>query len=76
MKTFEALRCGVQALTEYQKTKAKKLWMEFDDIPINPETEEIEVDWNGFSAGTFREDIWHWFEETFHISVAEDLMGL
>ena len=25
MKTFEALRCGVQALTEYQKTKAKKI---------------------------------------------------
>lgn len=27
-----------------------------------------------FEDGTFREDIWHWFEETFNISVAVDLM--
>lgn len=43
---------------------------------MNPETEEIEEEWHGFSVGTFREDIWHWFEETFNVSVAEDLMGL
>jgi len=30
---------------------------------MNPETEEIEQDWNGFPAGTHREDIWHWFDE-------------
>lgn len=47
----------------------KELWMEFGDIPMNPETECIEEDWNGFKAGTFREDIWHWFEETFDVSV-------
>ena len=27
-----------------------------------------------FPAGTDREEIWHWFEETFQISVAEALM--
>lgn len=48
----------------------KDLWDEFGDVPLNPETEEIEVDWYGFPAGTHREDIWHWFEERYNISVA------
>lgn len=52
----------------------RELWDEFGDLPMNPETEEIECDWLIFKSGTFREDIWHWFEETFDISVAEDLM--
>ena len=54
--------------------KAKELWIEFGDIPMDPETECIEVDWHGFPAGTNREEIWHWFEEEFDVSVAEDLM--
>ena len=29
-----------------------------------------------FEIGTDREDIWHWFEETFNLSVAKDLMNL
>ena len=56
--------------------QAKTLWKEFGDILMNPETECIEAEWNGFPAGTHREVIWHWFEETFDVSVAEDLMGL
>ena len=49
------------------------LWNEFGDVPMNPKTEEIEQEWNGFKAGTHREEIWHWFEEYFDIRVA-DLM--
>ena len=55
--------------------KAEDLWEEFGSVPMNPETEETEEEWNGFHAGTHREEIWHWFEDTFHVSVAEDLMG-
>lgn len=55
-------------------TRIKNLWAEFEDVPMNPETEEIDADWHGFPAGTHREDIWHWFETEFKISVAEDLM--
>lgn len=58
------------------KIIAQQKWDELGDIPMNPETERIEVEWNGFSAGTHREEIWHWFEETFDVSVAEDLMSL
>lgn len=58
------------------KTTAQYKWDEFSDIPMNLESECIEVEWNGFQAGTHREEIWHWFEDTFGVSVAEDLMGL
>lgn len=41
----------------------EELWAEFGDAPMDPETEKIEEDWNGFLAGTDREEIWHWFDE-------------
>lgn len=41
----------------------KSLWNEFGKVPMDPETECIEEDWRGWKAGTFREDIWHWFDE-------------
>lgn len=50
------------------------LWRQFGDIPMDPKTECLEEPFQDFPAGTHREDIWHWFEETFLISVAEDLM--
>lgn len=54
--------------------KARQIWDEFTDVPMDPETECIESDWNQFPAGTHREEIWHWIEDTYHVSVAEDLM--
>lgn len=50
------------------------LWEIFGDVPMNPDTECIEESWLFFPIGTHREEIWHWFEETFTLSVAEDLM--
>ena len=35
----------------------------------------MEEEWKDFPAGTFREDIWHWFEETFDVSVFELMYG-
>lgn len=55
--------------------KAKELWNEFADVPMDPETECIEESWNGFHAGTNREEIWHWFEETFDVRVADLMYG-
>lgn len=53
-----------------------ELWREFGDVPMDPGTECIEEEWNRFPAGTHREEIWYWFEESFNVSVASDLMGL
>lgn len=50
----------------------KDLWNKLGDIPIN-EHEEIELQFLQFEPGTHKYDIWHWFEETFNISV-NDLM--
>jgi hypothetical protein len=40
----------------------EKLWDEFSNIPINIE-DEIEVDFYCWEKGTYRFDIWHWFDE-------------
>lgn len=52
----------------------KTLWEELGDVPVD-ENENIDVDWRQFPKGTFREDIWHWFEEEYGISVGELMNG-
>ncbi len=41
----------------------EELWRQFGDVPMDPETECIEEAFLNFPAGTFREDIWHWFDQ-------------
>ena len=68
---------GLNDSYEYRRSEyIRDLWMDFDDVPMNPDTECIEEEWSGFTAGTHREEIWTWFEETCGISVAKNLMGL
>lgn len=52
----------------------KTLWEELGDVPVD-ENENIDVDWRQFPKGTFRVDIWHWFEEEYGISVGELMNG-
>ena len=40
----------------------ESLWLESEDVPLNPNTECIEDPYLCFSVGTHREDIWHWFD--------------
>lgn len=54
--------------------EAYQLWITLEDVPIN-ENEEIEISWHHFPAGTHREEIWHWFENTFHVSIGNDLIN-
>ena len=60
--------------------EAKKLWAQLGNIPVD-EHENLDQEFaptgfnTGFEIGTHREDVWHWFEETFNLSVTEDLMG-
>lgn len=68
---------GLNDSYELQRAEyIKDLWLEFGDVPMSPDTECIEEEWNGFSIGTYREEIWKWFEETYGISVAQDLIYL
>lgn len=47
----------------YSEEFLQKLWKIFGDLPMNPETECMEVPFRDFPAGTHREEIWHWFDE-------------
>ena len=38
------------------------MWDELEDVPVD-ENECIDIDWHGWSKGTHREEIWHWFDE-------------
>lgn len=55
--------------------QARELWELLGDVPVN-DNEEIDEPFNGFEKGTDVHEIWHWFEETFNISIAKDLMYL
>ena len=65
----------------WNRELAKKLWLQLGDIPVDKD-DNIDEDFyvketdTLFTKGTDKIEIWHWFEETFDLSVAEDLMGL
>lgn len=51
------------------------LWKQFEDVPMNPDTERIEEEFIGFPAGTDREDILHWFDERHSRGVVYLILG-
>lgn len=63
------------AIDVFMQEKVYDLWEEFGDIPMDPETECIESEFLDFPAGTHREEIWHWFEDTFDVPVVDLLYG-
>lgn len=63
-----------ESFINWRTAYVEELWEEFGEVPVDPCTEEIEESWRHFPPGTHREEIWHWFEESFDLSVAEDLM--
>ncbi len=53
----------------------EELWEGFADVPMDPETEEMEEPFLHFPAGTNREEIWHWFDERHSKGVVYLLYG-
>jgi hypothetical protein len=53
--------------------KVKVLWQKLGDIPTD-DRDCIELPFQHFQVGTHREEIWHWFEDSFGIAVF-DLMN-
>lgn len=51
-----------------------ELWDKFSEVPINND-DEIEEDFLCFPVGTYRFDVWHWFDERCPNGLAVDLMG-
>lgn len=50
--------------------KAHELWEKLSDVPTDI-LGNIEVPFIHFKIGTNRYEIWHWFEETFNVSVID-----
>lgn len=61
------------------KAIAEALWETLGAVPVHHDgtldDECLAEDWLIFTAGTHREEVWHWFEEYFDMSVADDLMN-
>lgn len=60
---------SIEALQGRDK-RLEALWDQFGDIPMNPDTEQIEEEFLRFPVGTDREEIWHWFDERYSKGVA------
>lgn len=71
----EGIRDAINAVILDPDVMAECLWKRFEDVPMNPETEEIETEFLGFPAGTHREEIWHWFDGKHSKGVAYLLYG-
>lgn len=72
IEIFDKALAAVNAATDVEIEKA---WSDFADVPMNPETEEIEQDFMHFPAGTNREEIWRWFDKNHSKGVAHLLYG-
>ena len=48
----------------YTPEDLKVLWLDFGNIPVNDE-DEIEEPFLNFPVGTYRFDIWLWFDERY-----------
>jgi hypothetical protein len=46
----------------------KTVWEHFGTTPID-ENECLDISWAIFSKGTHKEEVWHWFEETYEVPV-------
>jgi hypothetical protein len=55
--------------------EAKKIWDKLADITVNANN-EIEQKFMNFPTGTDIEDIWHYIENTYDVSIAIDLMDV
>lgn len=62
---------AADAISKYDE--AKRLWKDFHDNAIFTKTMVLYQPWGDFSEGTSAAEIRKWFEETFDVSVDEDL---
>ena len=53
---------------------SKELWESFGSIPIDDDG-FIQEQFLDFPIATQREDIWHWFEERYNVSVYTLMFG-
>lgn len=53
--------------------KAILIWDDLGNVPVDDDG-HIDETFLHFPAGTGREEIWHWIEEAFEVSIGNDLL--
>lgn len=73
-----AVMDGLQDIETLQErdTELEKLWSEFGEVPMDPESECMEAPFMGWSAGVHREELWQWFDQRHSKGVAYLLYGV
>ena len=66
-------RCTYVSYAGADLALARELWEEFGDVPID-DADGLLIGFNNFNKGQSKFDVWEFFEETFGVSIAEDLM--
>ena len=64
----------VDAIQTLRTIEARRQWSKLRDIPVTHD-DLIAEPFNEFPAGTDKFTLWAWFEASFGVSVAVDLMG-
>lgn len=61
---YEGLKAVIAYIPTISETDSRleEVWDGLTDIPMDPDNETIEEDYFIWEKGTFREDIWHWFD--------------
>ena len=54
--------CEIETLRDRDE-RLEKLWRQFFEVYVNPDTECLGEEFQGWPAGTHREEIWHWFDQ-------------
>lgn len=69
---YEAIRDGLDEIEalKVRDDELEKLWAQFGDIPIDPDTECIAEQFLGWESGSKREISWKWFDERHSKGVA------
>ena len=77
-KSLSDLSCSFSDLDSCEKyvrniVRCVELWKSLGNVPIDCDG-NIDEDWQHFDKGTDLHELWHWFEDTFPVSIATDLM--
>lgn len=70
---FSNDKSPAQVLVELRQAQAKELWSDLGDIPVT-DNDELDAVFLDFPKGSDLMDVWYWFEETYNVSIANDLM--
>lgn len=70
-KDFHFIHKNGEIVLPLKDVNFEIFWDELGNVPVN-EDGDIEESFEHFQAGTEVEEIWHWFEEFFDISIGEE----